>query len=67
MAWPEKDVLVKALGNQGISGKTISTVRMLGSRDIIKWRQSKEGLALSVPREKPCRHAFVYRIDFKKE
>jgi alpha-L-fucosidase len=67
LAWPEKDVVVRALGNKGVPDKTIAAVSMLGSKDVVKWRQTDDGLTLSVPREKPCRYAFVYRIDFKKE
>jgi alpha-L-fucosidase len=67
LAWPEKDVLVRALANKVLSDNTIATVSMLGSKDVIKWRQTDDGLALTVPREKPCRHAFVYRIEFKKK
>ena len=65
LAWPEKSVLVRALGKNGIPDKAIKAVRMLGSKDKIKWGQTDDGLTLSVPREKPCRYAFVYRIDFK--
>jgi len=39
---------------------------MLGSKEAITWRQTDDGLALSVPREKPGRYAFAYRIDFKE-
>jgi len=39
---------------------------MLGSKEAITWRQTDDGLVLSVPREQPCRYAFVYRIDFKE-
>ena len=67
LAWPEKDVLVRAMGKKGAGPKEIATVRMLGSKEPINWHQTDDGLQLSVPREKPCRHAFVYRIDFKKE
>ncbi len=67
LAWPEKDVLVRALGNAGVPDKAISAVRMLGSKEEIKWRQTNAGLTLSVPEKKPCRYAFVYRIDFKKK
>jgi alpha-L-fucosidase len=67
MAWPEEDLLIKALGKPGVSGKTVVAVRMLGGSEAVKWRQSDNGLALSVPHEKPCRHAFVYRVDFKAE
>jgi len=65
--WPEQDVVVKTLGNKGAATKTIVAVRMLGSKEAITWRQTDDGLALSVPREKPCRHAFVYRIELKEQ
>jgi len=65
MAWPEKDVLIRALGKEAFPGKKITAVRMLGSKDKIKWQQTAEGLSLSVPKTEPCRHAFVYRIDTK--
>jgi alpha-L-fucosidase len=67
LAWPESDVLVKALGEQAVPDQEISGVSMLGSKHSIRWRQSADGLTLSVPPEKPCRHAFVYRIDYRKE
>ena len=66
LAWPEKDVVVRALGRKGAANETIVAVRMLGAKAVITWRQTNEGLVLSVPRDKPCRHAFVYRIDFKE-
>jgi len=67
LAWPEKDVLVRAMGRKDAGPREIGAVRMLGSTEAIQWRRTDDGLQLSVPREKPCRHAFVYRIDFKKE
>jgi alpha-L-fucosidase len=65
LAWPEKEVLVRARVPKGATPKAIASVRMLGSKETITWRQTDEGIALSVPREKPCRYALVYRIDFK--
>jgi len=67
LAWPEKDVVVKALGSKGAANKTIVAVRMLGSKEAITWRQTDDGLALSVPQEKPCRYAFVYRIELGEQ
>jgi alpha-L-fucosidase len=67
MAWPERDLLINALGKRGLLGQTVEAVRMLGASEAVKWHQSDHGLALSVPREKPCRHAFVYRVDLKAE
>jgi len=39
---------------------------MLGVKDKINWSQSDEGLKLSVPKERPCKHAYVYKIDLNK-
>jgi alpha-L-fucosidase len=67
LAWPDQDVVVRALAKKGAAHKAIATVRMLGSEEAITWRQTDDGLTLSVPREKPCRHAFVYRIELKEK
>lgn len=66
LAWPEKGLTVKALRSEDVGGGTIAAVRMLGSQEVIDWRQTPEGLALSVPQGKPCRFAYVYRIDFSR-
>jgi alpha-L-fucosidase len=39
---------------------------MLGSNEPIIWKQSKEGLVLIFPKEKPCDYAFVFKIAFDK-
>lgn len=62
-AWPDKDVMVKALGKTALPDKTISAVSMLGSNEPILWRQNDEGLTLSVPLNKPCDYACVYKIN----
>jgi hypothetical protein len=51
----------------GPAHKPIAAVQMLGSKEAITWRQTDEGLALSVPLKKPGRYALAYRIDFKEE
>lgn len=66
LTWPEAEVLLRTLGKQELADKTISNVRMLGSNEKIDWQQTGEGLKLSVPREKPGKFAFVYRIDFQQ-
>lgn len=50
---------------EAASIKEIRVVCMLGSKEEIKWRHTGAGLLLSAVREKPCRYAFVYRIDLK--
>jgi alpha-L-fucosidase len=63
LAWPEGDILVKSLGSKAGGGEKVVSVRMLGAKDEIRWRQTDRGLELSVPRVRPARHAFVYRIE----
>ena len=63
LAWPEQQVVIKALGKQMLGNQTIVSVRMLGSKDEVKWNQNDDGLTLSVPTKQPCQHAFVYRIE----
>jgi alpha-L-fucosidase len=63
--WPERDVLVKALGRKEMGGGEIAAVSMLGSKEKVQWRQTGEGLSLTVPKDKPCRYAFVYRVDLR--
>ncbi len=65
LAWPENDLLIKSLGNFDSRSKRVAAVRMLGSTESVKWQQTANGLALTVPQEKPGHYAFVYRIDFK--
>lgn len=63
LSWPEKDLLVRALGKKAMPGKRISNVRMLGAESAIRWHQADDGLTVSVPTGPPCRYAYVYRID----
>lgn len=65
LAWPEQDVLVKSLGLKDGGGEKVASVSMLGSKDKIQWKQTGEGLSLSVPKVQPVRHAFVYKVDLK--
>ena len=44
-------------------GGKIAKIRLLGSDALIKWTQSGDGLAIRLPKGKPCKHAFVLRID----
>jgi len=62
LGWPDKEVLVKSLGKQGLPDKTIMSVKMLGSKDEVQWQQTDDGLTLTVPPVQPCQHAVVYRI-----
>ena len=39
---------------------------MLGSDEKIEWAETKEGLSVSFPAQKPCNDAYVFKISFDK-
>jgi alpha-L-fucosidase len=40
----------------------IESVTMLGADAELEWSLTSEGLSITPPREKPCDHAFVFKI-----
>ena len=41
----------------------ISRVSMLGAPGKLTWSQTPDGLVVTPPAEKPCEHAFVFKIE----
>ncbi|ARV16518.1 alpha-L-fucosidase [Polaribacter sp. SA4-12] len=61
MEWPKTNsVVIKS-----IQEKTdkITSVKMLGSKEKLKWSQTTEGLKVEMPSNKPCDFAYVLQID----
>ena len=68
MAWPgEKGILIKSLSNNSelISGKKIAGVKLLGSKEKVKWNQTEEGLKVSLPSDAPSENVSTLEIKFK--
>jgi alpha-L-fucosidase len=62
--WPGAEAAIQSLGSEGaLKGRTIKSVRMLGSDEKLKWNQTAGELRIGSPSQKPCDYAFVYRID----
>jgi hypothetical protein len=40
----------------------IRSVRMLGSERELKWSLGEAGITMQTPAERPCEHAFVFKI-----
>jgi len=36
---------------------------MLGSKEKLKWYFTNEGLVIYTPKQKPCEHAYVFKIE----
>jgi len=64
LGWPEDGrVAVRSLG-QGLGkyDRAIGKVELLGSDAPLRWVQSEDTLAVELPAERPCDHAFALRI-----
>lgn len=65
MGWPEggKYVLkTLAADAPGIVGR-VKNVRLLGSKETLRWTRTADGLEVSLPARKPCEHAWVLKIE----
>jgi alpha-L-fucosidase len=64
LAWPEDgSVTIKALAADGnLFGRQIGKVELLGHTEELRWRQESAGLAIEMPAQRPCEHAFVLKI-----
>ena len=60
LGWPEKQVTIESL--RTLYESEITSVRMLGLDQELAWSHSHEGLSITLPDRKPCKHAFVFKI-----
>ena len=64
MGWSDKgSFLVKSLAES--KTKKISRVSMLGIEKELSFNQGQEGLKVDLPKEKPCKFAYVLKVEFK--
>ncbi|MBA6316144.1 alpha-L-fucosidase [Cellulophaga baltica] len=61
--WPEKEVFIKSLGSQE---QKIKSIHLLGSQEVINWKQSETALIIQPSKSKIGDFAFVYKIEFFK-
>ncbi len=64
LAWPEnRKLTIKSLAaGAPNSPRKIEAVRLLGAKSRLEWKQTKEGLSVEFPAEKPCDYAFALEI-----
>jgi len=61
--WPEEGkVFAESLDYNENIGE-IKKISMLGSKEEIGWTRDELGLTLYFPEEKPCEHAFVFKLE----
>ncbi len=64
LGWPENGRTV--ITSLTPSAGRVVAVKMLGASGRPEWSQSDSGLALTVPTEKPCENAWVFRVEIER-
>jgi len=64
MAWPsDRRLVIRSLAtNSKNLGGTITQVGLLGTREAVPYRQTAEGLEVTLPENPPCQYAVVLKI-----
>ena len=67
LAWPEKEAVIHALriagDYPGFRPEEIKRITMLGDGRTLDWDMSGQGLVIETPDRKPCKHAYVFKIE----
>jgi alpha-L-fucosidase len=67
LGWPGEEMAVRSLGSDSAVGADmISEVRMLGCQGTLACSQDEDGLRVKIPSERPCRHAYTFKIVLKE-
>jgi alpha-L-fucosidase len=57
LGWPEGELKIESLGD-----RRVAAVSLLGSEQPLSWALDERGLILQAPLQKPCEHAYAFRI-----
>jgi alpha-L-fucosidase len=66
LGWPGETARIKSLGSSLLPADTIEQVQMLGSSQSLTWSQDERGLQIRTPSQRPCDHAYTFRIRRKR-
>jgi alpha-L-fucosidase len=64
LAWPEDELTIKSL--KELDPDKIESITMLGDGDELDWQMTEEGLVVEPPRNKPCEHAYSFKIQYRE-
>ena len=66
LGWPGKELTIRSLRRwapqEDDEKGEIKSITMLGDAKELEWKFSRRGLTIKTPKEKPCEHAFVFKI-----
>jgi len=67
MGTPTGDIRVTSLGrNSKLSNKSVASVKMLGSKEILTWKQEGDALVITKPSKLPDWTVVTFKVEFKK-
>ena len=67
LAWPDDNLVIKSLSpSRDLLERKVERVEMLGSSEELNWQMTDAGLEVEMPKEKPCDHAFVLKLNFDR-
>ena len=61
LGWPAEQIRIESL--KVLWPGEIRSVRMLGAGGELAWKLDEAGMTIQTPLEKPCEHAFTFRIE----
>jgi alpha-L-fucosidase len=65
LGWPGESVTIQSLKTR-LYESEIASVKMLGVDKELEWAMAEEGLKIEPPDEKPCEHAYAFKITRKR-
>jgi alpha-L-fucosidase len=66
LGWPGEATKIRSLGSSSPLGTgRIEQIRMLGSAEPLTWSQEEDGLHIKPPSQRPCEHAYTFKIILK--
>ncbi len=64
--WPEGSVTITSLGEDSpLKMDMIADIHLLGSPTALAWSQGSNGLTIRTPLERPCDHAYSFKITLR--
>jgi alpha-L-fucosidase len=63
LGWHDAAITIKSLGSDStIHADMIKNIHMLGSDEPLLWSQDAHGLTINTPSQKPCDHAYTFKL-----
>jgi len=61
--WPGGELVIRTLGSRSqLCPQQITEAAMLGSSEKPGWSRDEEGLKITMPSQRPCDHAYAFRL-----